>query len=217
MCSPCSANSYSLNFLDGCVQGNCGIRSCTRCPVGVECQIGTEQPWLHFVPKLLKVGTRSISSSLLKGLSKDHHVGLNRSYVIIYNNLTGDSKALETQDTDAPSYVWEFVIECKGEEACDPDQVPAFYLRKCPPGTQLINKTIGSSKFDATAQQCVPCGPLNYIVDPNSGGRCQECPKVRCFVCNCFLFHAEETLREAHKMIFLLHEELGDVSLTTLI
>lgn len=26
-------------------------------------------------------------------------------------------------------------------------------------------------------QTCYPCGPLNYIVDPHSGGSCLECPK----------------------------------------
>ena len=44
--------------------------------------------------------------------------------------------------------------------------------------TQLINATMGSYDFDLNSQQCVPCGPLNYIVDPGSGGTCQECPKV---------------------------------------
>jgi|SouAtlMetagenome_1021521.scaffolds.fasta_scaffold468318_1 hypothetical protein len=45
-------------------------------------------------------------------------------------------------------------------------------------GSQLINSTFGSISFEAVAQQCLPCGPFNYIVAPNSGGNCQECPKV---------------------------------------
>ena len=42
----------------------------------------------------------------------------------------------------------------------------------------MINSTAGLSRFEAVSQLCLPCGPMNYIVDPHFGGTCQECPKV---------------------------------------
>ena len=89
---------------------------------------------------------------------------------------SGFGKNLNIENPE--DYVWEYVTKCTAEtQPCDPNQVNAFYLRTCPRGTQLVNATIGSYNFDLISQQCVPCGPLNYIVDPGSGGTCQECPK----------------------------------------
>ena len=52
-----------------------------------------------------------------------------------------------------------------------------YRLVNCPPGTQLINSTDGSSKgtYSHDAQQCKPCLPTEYIVDPNTDV-CQTCP-----------------------------------------
>jgi hypothetical protein len=183
MCQPCDAGSYALSFLQGCGGGVCALRSCSKCPVGVDCQRGTERPWLHFIPKAIKIGTRGIAWATIKGINSDHHVNKAKSFEIQFNIITGAAQLGETQeddDSDNPhDYVWEYVEECTVEtEPCEPIQVPVFYLRKCPGGTQLANSTIGSYAFDVVAQQCMACGPLNYIIDPNSGGECQECPKV---------------------------------------
>ena len=73
----------------------------------------------------------------------------------------------------------QYVPQCKDEsKGCRKGQVPAFYLRSCPRGTQMINTSAGAlAPFQTISQMCYSCGPMNYIVDPHSGGTCQECPK----------------------------------------
>lgn len=112
----------------------------------------------------------------------------NMSGIVFYPVLLDfDHKIIDHRDICSWLIIWhilrnvrrEYVAKCTREtQPCDPMQVNAFYLRKCPRGTQLINSTVGTFNFDLVSQQCVPCGPLNYIDDPGSGGTCQECPKV---------------------------------------
>jgi len=117
-------------------------------------------------------------------VTTQHRINETAYYELFYNNYSGFASVSESgfgdnaNVTNPPDYVWEYVVKCTEQtQPCDPSQVNAFYLRKCPGGTQLVNATIGSNNFDLLSQQCVPCGPLNYIVDPGSGGSCQECPK----------------------------------------
>jgi len=150
----------------------------------VDCARGINPSWMHFVPKLLKIGQRTVQYATIKGVTVKHSINLTAYYELFYDNYTGDAsvsgsgfgKNLNIENPE--DYVWEYVTKCTAEtQPCDPNQVNAFYLRTCPRGTQLVNATIGSYNFDLISQQCVPCGPLNYIVDPGSGGACQECPK----------------------------------------
>ena len=52
-----------------------------------------------------------------------------------------------------------------------------YKLVECPPGTQLLNSTSGTSSgtFSADIQQCKPCLSGTYIISPNSD-QCQQCP-----------------------------------------
>jgi hypothetical protein len=179
-CFECEIDTYTLDMFSGCVDGVCANRLCSVCPVGVDCFRGSNLPWRHFVPKLLKIGQRTIQYATVKGVTIDHRINRTVYYELFYDNYTGDAALANSDGKNSFDYVWEYVAECTDEtEPCDMQQVDAFYLRTCPRGTQLVNTTIGSDDFDLNSQQCVPCGPLNYIIDPGSGGTCQECPKVR--------------------------------------
>ena len=52
-----------------------------------------------------------------------------------------------------------------------------YVLLSCPPGHQLINSTDGTSSgtFSYAEQQCRPCLPGQYILDPNHDS-CVDCP-----------------------------------------
>ena len=52
-----------------------------------------------------------------------------------------------------------------------------LHLISCPPGTQLINSTSGTSRgvFSSDVQQCRACAPGQYIIDPDAD-ECQQCP-----------------------------------------
>ncbi len=52
-----------------------------------------------------------------------------------------------------------------------------YILIQCPAGHQLINSTAGTSSgiFSSNLQQCRPCLPGQYIINPNSDD-CQDCP-----------------------------------------
>ena len=52
-----------------------------------------------------------------------------------------------------------------------------YRLIKCPSGHQLINSTDGTSRgiFSNDIQNCKPCSPGQYIIDPNIDV-CQNCP-----------------------------------------
>jgi len=133
---------------------------------------------MHFVPKLLKIGDRIVERATIRGITSDFQVDPLESYDVKFDVYTGETQvALSGADQDL-DYVWEFLVECTDEnQPCEPNHVPAFFLRQCPNGTQLINYTFGSYAFEPQAQQCSPCGPLKYIMDPASGGTCQACPK----------------------------------------
>jgi hypothetical protein len=55
-CLECDPGMYTLDMASGCVDGICSDRSCQECPVGVDCARGLNPPWMHFVPKVLKIG-----------------------------------------------------------------------------------------------------------------------------------------------------------------
>ena len=57
------------------------------------------------------------------------------------------------------------------------DQRGIYALFSCPPGYQLINSTAGTSKgvFSSNLQQCRPCQPGQYIINPDSDD-CKDCP-----------------------------------------
>ena len=132
MCWPCKADSYSVSDVDGCV-GICASRPCTQCPAGADCQPGTARPWFHFVPKPIKIGTRSILWATIKGMSRDHDLGADLFYEVFYDNVTGNTDVGISNGANPHDYVWEYVVECTDEsEPCDPNQVPGFYLRSCP-------------------------------------------------------------------------------------
>jgi hypothetical protein len=181
-CYECPMSTYTVDMLADCSNSVCGNRDCATCPIGVECRSASSPPWMHFIPKRLKVGTRSVNWATIKGVTTDHEPSRWTYYEVLYDNATGAPSIRQSQGQNPNDYVWEYVVECTDQtQPCDPAQVPGFYLRGCPRGTQLINSTIGSYKFNLVAQQCSPCGALNYILDPNSGGECQECPKgARC-------------------------------------
>ena len=50
-------------------------------------------------------------------------------------------------------------------------------VTSCPAGSQLINSTAGTSKgvFSNNLQQCKPCFPGQYIINPDTD-TCQDCP-----------------------------------------
>jgi hypothetical protein len=52
-----------------------------------------------------------------------------------------------------------------------------YVLQSCPAGFQLVNSTLGTSKgeFSNNLQQCKPCLPGEYIINPNMDS-CQKCP-----------------------------------------
>jgi hypothetical protein len=181
-CFECEGGSYTLDMYSDCRGGVCGKRECTGCPVGVECSPGRELPWKHFVPKLLKIGPRTVNWATIKGVTGNHRINSSK-YYIYYNNVTGEKSILDGETPErrgnSEDYVWEYVLECnRATQPCNSyDPLPRFYLRTCPRGSQLKNTTIGKNIFLAEAQRCDPCGPLFYIVDPASGGTCQECPK----------------------------------------
>ena len=153
-------------------------RPCTKCPTGVDCSSGTEEPWKAFVPKLLKIGDRIIERATIKGITSDFQVDALESYELQFDVYTEEAQLALSATVQASDYVWEWVVECTDEnQPCEPHHVPTFFLRQCPNGTQLINYTFGSYAFEPQAQQCAPCGPLKYIVDPAFGGTCQACPK----------------------------------------
>jgi len=177
-CLECEADTYIVDMFQGCADGMCSSRPCSTCPVGVVCGRGLNPPWRHFVPKLLKIGTRTIEYALIQGLTLEHEINHTMYYELFYNNYSGDASVIKSHGQNPLNYVWEYVVECsEATQPCDKSHVHTYYLRVCPRGTQLVNSTIGSYNFNVDSQQCVPCGPLNYIVHPTSRGTCQECPK----------------------------------------
>ena len=150
--------------------------------VGATCETGWNDAWRHFVPARILIGQRTIEWATILGTNVNHTViDKSEKYEIFYNGAKGAIQPTESPPGTNPyDYTWEYVPKCKDElrEGCRLKQVPAFYLRRCPRGTQMINSSGGVlGSFFAAAQYCYPCGPLNYIVDPHSGGSCQECPK----------------------------------------
>jgi len=55
-CLECAPGTYTLDIVSGCVDRICSDRACQECPVGVDCSRGLNPPWMHFVPKVLKIG-----------------------------------------------------------------------------------------------------------------------------------------------------------------
>jgi len=173
LCKECLAGSYSFSFSDGCdvEQGICDTRDCTPCPVGVTCSEGRLEGWKHFVPRAIRIG----------GITHPYAT-LRRSRNQESRFLCGaDGLACTPVEASGPlsdeegSYAWEYVATCTAESMpCNPDHVPAVYLRRCPAGTRLINSTM-SGKFDPALQECSPCNSGNYIVDPLHPG-CLKCP-----------------------------------------
>jgi hypothetical protein len=56
ICLECGPGTYTVNMFQGCEEEMCNKRSCAKCPVGVDCAKGLNPSWMHFVPKLLKLG-----------------------------------------------------------------------------------------------------------------------------------------------------------------
>jgi len=56
ICLECGPGTYTVNMFQGCEEELCNKRSCAKCPVGVDCAKGLNPSWMHFVPKLLKLG-----------------------------------------------------------------------------------------------------------------------------------------------------------------
>ena len=56
LCLECDPGLYTLDIFSGCKDGICSDRACQECPVGVDCARGLNPPWMHFVPKVLKIG-----------------------------------------------------------------------------------------------------------------------------------------------------------------
>ena len=52
-----------------------------------------------------------------------------------------------------------------------------YFLVSCPDGYQLVNSSAGTSSgiFSPSSQQCKPCQPGQYIINPNRD-ECQMCP-----------------------------------------
>lgn len=183
-CFECEEGTYTLDPYVDCEDGVCGNRPCPKCPEGVKCirPSRTTDKTAHFKPQLVKIGSRIVKWATLKGLSEDIVADLDAFYEIAYDNITGVSSRAYSRGENPMDFVWEYVFECINEtQPCDPQQVPNFYLRKCPPGSQLVNTSASVYEsiqdFSVEIQKCNPCGPTYYIVDPNSGGKCQDCPK----------------------------------------
>lgn len=78
-------------------------------------------------------------------------------------------------------------LDCNGgaevhpkEEARESTWLPVdgvYHLISCPPGSQLINSTSGTSRgiFSSDLQECRACAQGQYIIDPNTD-ECQQCP-----------------------------------------
>ena len=68
----------------------------------------------------------------------------------------------EAGELDDGSYAWEYAA-------------PWMLLRRCPEGSVMVNSTQIGGQFAQAVQQCSPCGPGRYIVDPLHGP-CVKCP-----------------------------------------
>jgi len=68
-CHECGLSSFTLDMFADCSAGVCGKRTCAKCPIGVECRPASNPPWMHFIPKMLKVGTRTIEWATIKGVA----------------------------------------------------------------------------------------------------------------------------------------------------
>lgn len=168
-CKECIPGSYSLNDLQACTYNSdgglvCDTRDCTVCPAGATCSAGSSPARNHFVPKALQIG-----STVHPVVTIDFGSWANSAKFFC------DQKALVCTELDLSlknhaaaaaaddrSYLWEY-------------DGSLMLLRSCPPGTVLINTT-QSGKFDATVQECSPCGPGRYVVDPMTGP-CLKCPE----------------------------------------
>ena len=75
----------------------------------------------------------------------------------------------EAAGSDNETYVWEYVSACTSKnQPCVTQHDPSVLLRRCPPGTELVNKTL-SGTFNPTLQECSSCGNGKYIIDPMHG------------------------------------------------
>ena len=111
---------------------------------------------MHFMPKPLPghpVSTIQITSTSFYNLHCDT-----------------ENKTCAPYDSDVlkqGKHVWEYVEKCTPAfQPCIDDMSPTFVLRKCPPGTELVNAT-ANNVFDAELQECRPCPNGFYILDPS--------------------------------------------------
>lgn len=179
-CKECDAGSYSFKFTDGCNQEQedptCDTRECTTCPAGATCSKGGEAVWRHFQPRPITVG--GVVHPLATLIMDD---GRRQRFFCeqeAQNCLPLDSlvpEHAEAENSVEDSYVWEYVTSCQiATQPCFESFVPSVLLRRCPPGTVLLNST-QSGRFDPALQECTPCGPGTYVVDPFHGP-CLKCP-----------------------------------------
>ena len=184
-CVECDAQTYSRDATDGCKADEtegavvCAQRECTVCPVGVDCAKGSADPWRHFVPKALKIGERvhSIATLISDGaVLQTFFCDQDTARCAPADPSDAMHAAALHNKVENYSYVWEYVRTCtKKSEPCTASQLPSFILRKCPPGTVMSNLS-SSGVFEASFQECSPCGAGRYVLDPMFGP-CQKCPE----------------------------------------
>ena len=166
-CKECIPGSYSFSDVDGCNQASqppvCDTRDCTVCPAGALCAAGRNSADKHFIPKALQIGGKVHPVANVKmgagSTSKffcDQETLQCTQLDLSLANHAGAAKA------DDESYLWEY-------------DGALMLLQRCPAGTVLINRT-QSEQFDAAVQECSPCGPGRYVIDPMIGP-CMTCPE----------------------------------------
>ena len=112
---------------------------------------------MYIYGRLLKIGPATVKWATIRGVTLQHKISPSSKYEIKYASDTAVATPEDSQGENPDDYVWEYVATCNAQtQPCDRTQVPSFYLRKCPQGTQMINSTAGSTDFDAVSQMCLP-------------------------------------------------------------
>ena len=107
---------------------------------------GLNPPWRHFIPKLLKIGPRTIEYATIKAVTAGHNINSTMYYELFYDNYTGDASVVQSHGANPLDYVWEYVVECTdGTQPCEMNQVNAFNLRNCPRGYELSIEVVSYS------------------------------------------------------------------------
>ena len=149
-CKECEAGTFTMSFEHNCGPDRCDSRPCIPCPDGVECNKGSSDPWMHFVPKALQLGGIVIEwVTLIHSGSRTRLLCQQESMSCGPPGLAASSDEMVEED----DHVWEY----------DEDQA-IYILKSCPAGHQLVNSAGGT--FNPQIQKCEACGALKCMHKP---------------------------------------------------